>query len=96
MSIASEIERIDGLKDRLGTKLQGMGLVSPATNLEASVEAVEGIADNGAANGSGLQRRQTQVRCSRRGLYQHFFAVEVEKFRRVGEEKVVADRKSVV
>lgn len=52
MSIASEIERIDGLKDRLGTKLQGMGLVSPAPNLEASVEAVEGIADNGAANGS--------------------------------------------
>lgn len=52
MSIASEIERIDSLKDRLGAKLQGMGLVSPAPNLETSVEAVETIADNGAVQGS--------------------------------------------
>lgn len=52
MSIASEIERIDGLKDRLGAKLQGMGLVEASANLQASVEAVEGITDNGAAQGT--------------------------------------------
>lgn len=52
MSIANEIERIGGLKERLGAKLQGMGLASPVPSLEASVEAVEGIVDNGAVQGS--------------------------------------------
>ena len=52
MSIASEIERIDGLKDRLGSKLQGLGLTEVSPDLQTSVEAVEGITDNGAAQGS--------------------------------------------
>lgn len=52
MSIASEIERIDGLKDRLGSKLQGLGLTEVSPDLQTSVEAVEGIADNGAAQGT--------------------------------------------
>ena len=59
MSIASEIERIEGLKDRLGTKMQGLGLTQASPNLQESVEAVEGIADNGAAQGQIAAKDET-------------------------------------
>lgn len=50
MSIASEITRIQGLRDDLRTKLVGMNLASSGDDLEACVTAVEGIADNGAVS----------------------------------------------
>ena len=52
MSIQTQIERIDGLKDRIGTKLSEMGLVEPSPNLETSTEAIETITDNGAVSGN--------------------------------------------
>lgn len=52
MSIASEIERIDGLKDRLIDKTTLLGLTQAGGDLETGVEAVEGIRDNGAVWGS--------------------------------------------
>lgn len=52
MSIASEIARIDGLKDRLIDKTTQMGLTEAGGNLEAGVAAVEGIQENGAVSGT--------------------------------------------
>lgn len=52
MSIATEISRIQGLRDDLRTKLVGMNLASSGDDLEACVTAVEGIADNGAVSGN--------------------------------------------
>lgn len=52
MSIATEITRIQGLRDDLRTKLVGMNLASSGDDLEACVTAVEGIADNGAVSGN--------------------------------------------
>lgn len=43
-SIASEITRIQGLRDRLRTKLVSLGLVGALADLEDCTEAVEGIA----------------------------------------------------
>lgn len=47
MSVATEIERLQGLKTRLRTKLISMLGISSTATLEACVEAVEGIADKG-------------------------------------------------
>lgn len=47
MSVATEIERLQGLKTRLRTKLVSLLGVSSTATLESCVEAVEGIADNG-------------------------------------------------
>lgn len=47
MSVATEIERLQGLKTRLRTKLVALLGVSSTATLEACVEAVEGIADKG-------------------------------------------------
>lgn len=52
MSIASEITRIQGLRDDLRTKLVGLGLAESSDKLEDCVTAVEGIADNGAVQGN--------------------------------------------
>ena len=52
MSIASEIARIDGLKDRLIDKTTQMGLTEAGGNLDAGVAAVEGIQENGAVSGT--------------------------------------------
>lgn len=52
MSIATEITRIQGLRDDLRTKLVGMNLASSGDDLEACVTAVEGISDNGAVSGN--------------------------------------------
>ena len=52
MSIQTQIERIDGLKDRIGAKLTELGLTSSSPNLEAGAEAVEGISNNGAVSGT--------------------------------------------
>lgn len=52
MSIASEIERIDGLKDRLITKATQMRLTEAGGDLEAGVTAVESIQNNGAVSGA--------------------------------------------
>lgn len=52
MSIATEVTRIQGLRDDLRTKLVGMGLAESADKLEDCVTAVEGIADNGAVQGN--------------------------------------------
>lgn len=52
MSIATEITRIQGLRDDLRTKLVGMGLAESADKLEDCVAAVNGIADNGAIQGN--------------------------------------------
>lgn len=47
MSVTSQLERLHGLKTRLRTKLVSMLGISATANLEACVEAVEGIADKG-------------------------------------------------
>lgn len=52
MSIATEISRIQGLRDDLRTKLVSLNLADSADDLEACVTAVEGIADNGAVSGN--------------------------------------------
>ena len=52
MSIATEVTRIQGLRDDLRTKLVGMGLAESSGKLEDCVAAVEGIADNGAVQGN--------------------------------------------
>lgn len=52
MSIATEIERIDGLKDRLLAKTTQLGLTEAGGMLADGVAAVEGITDNGAVSGA--------------------------------------------
>lgn len=47
MSVATEIERLQGLKTRLRTKLVSLLGVSSTATLEACVDAVEGLTDNG-------------------------------------------------
>lgn len=47
-----QIERLQGEKEALRTKLVGMGLAKSSDDLEACVTAVEGIADNGAVSGN--------------------------------------------
>ena len=51
MSIASEIERIQGLRNRLRTKLVSMLGISASADLEDCVDSVEGIAERGAVSG---------------------------------------------
>lgn len=52
MSIATEVSRIQGLRDNLRTKLVALGLAQSSDKLEDCVEAVENIADNGAVSGN--------------------------------------------
>lgn len=52
MSIASEVTRIQGLRDDLRTKLVSLGLADSSDKLEDCVGAVEAIADNGAVSGN--------------------------------------------
>ncbi len=52
MSVQTEITRLQGLKTRQRTKLVGLGLAQSSDTLEQLTEAVEGIADNGAVNGT--------------------------------------------
>ena len=47
-----QIERLQGEKEALRTKLVGMGLAKSSDDLEACVTAVEGIVDNGAVSGN--------------------------------------------
>ena len=50
MSVSEQITRLQGLRDRLRTKLSGMGLAESTADLEDCMTAVEGIADNGAVS----------------------------------------------
>lgn len=50
MSVSEQITRLQGLRDRLRTKLNGIGLAEPSADLEACTAAVEGITDNGAVS----------------------------------------------
>lgn len=50
MSVSEQITRLQGLRDRLRTKLSGMGLAESTADLEDCTVAVEGIADNGAVS----------------------------------------------
>ena len=50
MSIASEISRIQGLRNDLRTKLVSLGLAQSSADLEDCVTAVEGSANNGAVS----------------------------------------------
>lgn len=52
MSIASELSRIQELRNDLRTKLVAMGLAASDDLLEDLVEAVEGIVNRGAATGT--------------------------------------------
>lgn len=52
MSVATEVSRIQGLRDDLRTKLVGLGLAESSDKLEDCVDAVEAIADNGAVQGN--------------------------------------------
>lgn len=52
MSIATEISRIQDLRDTLRTKLVSLGLAQSSDKLEDCVDAVENIADNGAVSGN--------------------------------------------
>ena len=50
MSVSEQITRLQGLRDRLRTKLNGLGLAEPSADLETCTAAVEGITDNGAVS----------------------------------------------
>ena len=50
MSVSEQITRLQGLRDRLRTKLTSLGLTETAADLEDCTTAVEGIADNGAVS----------------------------------------------
>ena len=50
MSVSEQITRLQGLRDRLRTKLSGMGLAESTADLEDCTEAVESIAENGAVS----------------------------------------------
>ena len=50
MSVSEQITRLQGLRDRLRTKLSGMGLAESTADLEDCTVAVEGIAENGAVS----------------------------------------------
>lgn len=52
MSIQTEITRLQGLRNDLRTKLVAMGLAQSSADLDACVEAVEGVQDNGAVSGN--------------------------------------------
>lgn len=52
MSIQTEITRLQGLRNDLRTHLTALGLVSGSANLADCVEAVEGMENRGAANGT--------------------------------------------
>lgn len=52
MSIQSEITRINGLKGTLRTKLVALGLVQASADLSGCVDAVDGIENRGAVEGS--------------------------------------------
>ena len=52
MSVQTQIERLQGEKEALRTKLVALGLAQSSDDLEACVTAVEGIADNGAVSGN--------------------------------------------
>ena len=52
MSVATEISRIQGLRNDLRTKLVSLGLVQSSAVLEDCVDAVEGVANNGAVAGT--------------------------------------------
>lgn len=51
MSVQTEIERINGLKERQRAKLVAIKLAQSSDNLEKLTEEIEGIADNGAVSG---------------------------------------------
>ena len=50
MSVSEQIARLQGLRDRQRTKLNGMGLVEPTADFEDCTIAVEGLTDNGAVS----------------------------------------------
>ena len=50
MSVSEQITRLQGLRDRLRTKLTSLGLTEAAADLQDCTTAVEGIADNGAVS----------------------------------------------
>ncbi len=50
MSVSEQITRLQGLRDRLRTKLSGMGLAESTADLEDCTVAVESIAENGAVS----------------------------------------------
>lgn len=52
MSIATEISRIQGLRNTLRAKLVALGLVQDAADLEDCVTAVEAVENRGAVNGT--------------------------------------------
>ena len=52
MSIATEISRLQGLRNALRTKLVALGLAQSSAALADCVEAVEGIENRGAVTGS--------------------------------------------
>lgn len=52
MSVATEISRIQGLRNDLRTKLVSLGLVQSSAVLEDCVDAVEGVSNNGAVAGT--------------------------------------------
>lgn len=52
MSVSSEIERLQGLKNDLRTKLVALGLAVSTANLEDCVDAVEGVMNRGAVSGT--------------------------------------------
>lgn len=59
MSIATEITRIQSLRNALRSKLAALGLVQSAAVLADCVEAVEGIQDRGAVSGTIATRAGT-------------------------------------
>lgn len=50
MSVSEQITRLQELRDRLRSKLNGIGLAEPSADLEACTTAIEAIADNGAVS----------------------------------------------
>ena len=52
MSIATQIRRLQDLRNTLRIKLVALGLVQSSANLEDCVTAVDGLVNNGAVSGS--------------------------------------------
>lgn len=58
MSIATQIRRLQDLRNTLRIKLVALGLVQSSANLEDCVTAVDGLVNNGAVSGSIAAKSQ--------------------------------------
>lgn len=56
MSVQSEINRIIGLRNRIGDAIKGWGISQSGTNLQDYTEAIEGVTDRGSGGGEIISK----------------------------------------